>query len=213
MTTAAQSTFQGFAPEDFDVFAIPGLEPRMEALIERIRPKLHQLGDDLAPVLSVLCGEAMYPHVAKHARRTVHPPNDTWVAYARNKRGYKAHPHFQIGLFESHLFIQFALIYEATGKTEFAGRALKQTSKLRKQIPEGFTWSGDHTQPEGTLHRDLSAKELKALLERLKTVKSAEVLCGLVLDRKDPLLQDGPGLIAAAEQTFETLLPLYRLAP
>ncbi|WP_020615413.1 YktB family protein [Paenibacillus daejeonensis] len=211
MSSSAQTTFPGFAPEDFDVFAIPGLEPRMEALIERVRPKLHELGHQLSPMLSVLCGEEMYPHVAKHARRTVHPPKDTWVAYANNKRGYKAHPHFQIGLFESHLFVQFALIYEATGKLTFADQALKRVSELRKQIPAHFTWSGDHTEPGGTLHSDLSAKELKALLERLKTVKSAELLCGLVIDREDPLLRDGEQLLSTIEQTFTTLLPLYRL--
>ena len=37
-------------------------------------------------------------HVAKHARRSVNPPIDTWVAFAPNKRGYKMLPHFQIGL-------------------------------------------------------------------------------------------------------------------
>ncbi|GBF76220.1 hypothetical protein PA598K_04672 [Paenibacillus sp. 598K] len=212
MTTAAQTTFPGFAPEDFDVFAIDGLEPRMEALIARVRPKLHQLGAELAPTLSVLCGEEMYPHVAKHARRKVHPPNDTWVAYAPNKRGYKAHPHFQIGLFESHLFIQFALIYEATAKESFAKQALKRVSELRKQIPSGFTWSGDHTEPGGTLHSKLSADELQTLLSRLQTVKSAELLCGLIIDRHDPLLRDGSALLAKAEETFASLLPLYRLA-
>lgn len=212
MTTAAPTTFPGFAPEDFDVFAIDGLEPRMEALIARVRPKLHQLGDVLAPTLSVLCGEEMYPHVAKHARRKVHPPNDTWVAYAPNKRGYKAHPHFQIGLFESHLFIQFALIYEATAKETFAKQALGRVSELRKQIPVGFTWSGDHTEPGGTLHSELSAAELKTLLTRLQTVKSAELLCGLIIDRHDPLLQEGSALLAKAEETFASLLPLYRLA-
>lgn len=212
MTSAVQTTFTGFVPEDFDVFAIPGLEPRMEALIAHVRPKLHQLGHELSPVLSVLCGEEMYPHVAKHARRTVHPPKDTWVAYAHNKRGYKAHPHFQIGLFESHLFVQFALIYEAISKPTFANAALKQVSKLRQQLPGHFTWSGDHTEPGGTLHSDLTTKELKALLERLKTVKSAELLCGLIINREDSLLRDGPQLLAAIEETFTTLIPLYQLA-
>ncbi|WP_397261357.1 DUF1054 family protein [Peribacillus simplex] len=33
--------------------------------------------------MSVLTGDEMYPHVAKHARRKVNPPNDTWVAFAK----------------------------------------------------------------------------------------------------------------------------------
>ena len=34
--------FNGFKNEDFQVFHIDGLEARMEALIERIRPKLER---------------------------------------------------------------------------------------------------------------------------------------------------------------------------
>ncbi|MBO9608495.1 MAG: DUF1054 family protein, partial [Paenibacillaceae bacterium] len=37
---------QGFAPQDFDVFTIDGLAPRMEALRERIQPKFRLLGDE-----------------------------------------------------------------------------------------------------------------------------------------------------------------------
>lgn len=108
--------FQGFTHDDFAVFQIEGLEPRMDALIARVRPKLNELGNELAPVLSALCGEEMFPHVAKHARRTVHAPNDTWVAWGPNKRGYKALPHFQVGMFYSHLFVVFAIIYESSNK-------------------------------------------------------------------------------------------------
>lgn len=74
-----------FQDVDFDVFTIPGLEARMDALIKTARPKLNELGERLAPALSQLTGEEMYAHVAKHARRSVNPPNDTWVAWAANK--------------------------------------------------------------------------------------------------------------------------------
>ncbi|WP_081667303.1 YktB family protein [Paenibacillus pinihumi] len=204
--------FAGFTQEDFDVFTIPGLEPRMEALIGLVRPKLNLLGERLSPALSVLCGEEMFPHVAKHARRTINPPIDTWVAFAHNKRGYKAHPHFQIGLFESHLFIQFAIIYECTNKLIFAGHALDKLSEIQALVPQHYVWSGDHMVPEGTRHSDMDEQELEKLLGRLKTVKAAEALCGLHLDRKDPLLADGEKLIRTIEQTFETLIPLYRMA-
>ncbi len=61
-------TFAGFAEQDFEALAVPGLRPRMEAISTRIRPKLEGLGAEIAPYLSALCGEDMYPHVAKHAR-------------------------------------------------------------------------------------------------------------------------------------------------
>lgn len=68
------STITAFQQEDFDVFAIDGLDQRMEAIKGIIRPKLEALGQHFAPALSVATGSEMFFHVAKHARRTVNPP-------------------------------------------------------------------------------------------------------------------------------------------
>lgn len=125
--------FKGFTNEDFDVFQIDGLEARMDGLKERIRPKLESLGQYFAPALTTLTGDEMYVHVAKHARRTINPPKDTWVAFANNPRGYKMLPHFQIGLWNTHLFIWFAVIYEAPLKEEVAARFTKNLIKFIKK--------------------------------------------------------------------------------
>lgn len=202
--------FEGFDSNDFAVFGIPGLEPRMEALIARIRPKLEALGGELAPYLSALCGQEMYPHVAKHARRTVHPPGDTWVAWGPNRRGYKALPHFQVGLFGTHLFAVFAIIYESPNKAIFAESLARQGSGLTGSLPAHFFWSTDHLDPKGTAQSDMSDMAFETLARRLKDVKKAEVTCGLRIDREDPLLGDGEALEQTVKQTFETLLPLYR---
>ncbi|TYP77901.1 uncharacterized protein YktB (UPF0637 family) [Paenibacillus methanolicus] len=209
---APTAPFAGFNQDDFDVFAVPGLEARMSLLIERIRPKLFELGDRLAPALTELCGETIYAHVAKHARRTINPPNDTWVAYAPNKRGYKAFPHFQIGLFGSHVFVQFAIIYESDKKTVFADHALKQIDDIMTHIPAHYAWSGDHMVPGGDLQGELGEEGLRALLERLKKVKASEALCGIIIDRQDPLLQDGEAFVAKTLETFRTVLPLYKMS-
>src|SRR5690606_31613238 len=92
--------FTGFTQQDFDTFHIEGLEDRMEAIQQRIQPKFQAIGDVLTDDLSAMVGSEMYLHIAKHARRTVNPPKDTWLAIAGNKRGYKQHPHFQVGLFD-----------------------------------------------------------------------------------------------------------------
>lgn len=208
---AATVPFTGFEKRDFEVFEIQGLEPRMEALIERVRPKLHLLGDMLSGYLGDLCGEEMFAHVAKHARRTVNPPNDTWVAYANNKRGYKAHPHFQIGLWSTHVFIQFAIIYEAANKNIFAERALAELDSIKKSVPADYIWSKDHMVPTGMVHRDMSKDELAELFNRLKTVKASELTCGIHIKRGDPLLADGEAFVKRAQEVFSTLLPLYRM--
>lgn len=204
--------FLGFSSADFDVFDVPGLEARMSVLIERIRPKLNELGTLLAPVLTELCGEPMHAHVAKHARRKVNPPNDTWVAFAPNKRGYKAHPHFQIGLFGSHLFVQFAIIYESDKKSVFAEHASQQIDEIIKHIPSHYVWSGDHMIPVGDKQGDLGHDGLIKLLERLRTVKASEALCGIMIDRNDPLLLNGQAFIDKVIETFRTVLPLYRMS-
>ena len=205
-------SFQGFTAEDFDVFLVPGLEARMEVLIERVRPKLEALGAEIAPYISALCGEEMFVHVAKHARRTVNPPIDTWVAWAANKRGYKALPHFEVGMFESHLFIIFAIIYESPNKTVFASNLADQLAEIQSELPGRYYWSMDHMNPEGTLHADMDAEDFGVMINKLKQVKKAEVMCGLRIPREKASQLGGDELVQTVQQTFETLLPLYRLA-
>ncbi|MDG0812284.1 YktB family protein [Cohnella rhizosphaerae] len=212
MSTLINAGFAGFADSDFDALAVPGLEGRMAAIVRQVRPKLEGLGAALAPYLAELCAEPMYPHVAKHARRSVNPPNDTWVAWSRHPRGYKAHPHFQIGLWSTHLFIQFAIIYESGNKTVFADRAAHELDSIRAAIPASFVWSKDHTLPDGTPHADLSDESLTEWLARLKTVKAAEITCGLHIARGDERLHDPDLLLQAAEEAFRRLLPLYKLS-
>ncbi|WP_368503945.1 DUF1054 domain-containing protein [Alkalihalophilus sp. As8PL] len=205
-------TVEGFTQKDFDVFKIEGLEPRMDALKQLIRPKFEALGEELSPTLSSITGDEIFTHVAKHARRKVNPPNDTWVAFAANKRGYKKLPHFQVGLFETHLFVWFAMIYEAPAKGEFAENLLKNPQKWMKDLPEDFVWSIDHMKPDAIKQSDLSLEEFTSMLERLRDVKKAELLCGINIDRNDPILEDGEALVKRIEQTYQSLLPLYKEA-
>jgi uncharacterized protein YktB (UPF0637 family) len=204
--------FKGFNKEDFDVFTIDGFETRMDALKMIIRPKLEILGNQFAPTLSALTGAEVFPHVAKHARRSVNPPKDTWVAFARNSRGYKMLPHFQIGLWETHLFIWFAVIYEAPQKSEIAKQFEKNINIITKQIPDDYVWSGDHTKPESSKQSDLGRTGLKELFQRVQNVKKAELLCGVRIDKNDVIEMSPQDLLTKIEDTFITLIPLYKMA-
>ncbi len=164
-------TFNGFNDSDFNVFQTQGLDERMEQIISQIRPKLESLGNKYAEELTVLTGEEMFFHVAKHARRTVNPPKDTWVAFAPNKRGYKMLPHFQIGLWETHVFLWFALIYEAPIKDAYGQLILKNLNKIKKNIPNDFVWSDDHMMPDSFPHREVKKERLEEMASRLSTVK------------------------------------------
>ncbi len=211
MPLAMLPQLDGFTPEDFAVFELPGFEERMDALKLRIRPKLEALGAALAPELSALLGTPVYPHVAKHARRTVNPPQDTWVAFSTNARGYKAHPHFQLGLWGSHVFMLFALIYESPHKPAFARRARRELSIVRQAVPEHFYWSDDHTRPGGRRHGDHSARDLHAFFDRAERVAKAEILCGVDLKRDEVTALGGSELATCAYATFRACLPLYNL--
>lgn len=202
-------SFKGFDDKDFNVFTVDSLDARMDAIKTKVRPKLEELGETLAPVLSTYTGDEIFPHVAKHARRSVNPPDSTWVAFADNKRGYKKYPHFQIGLWETHLFIWFALINEAENKTAIAENLDKHVKDIKKMIPNDYVWSKDHAEPDVVPNPDA---DLENMLDRLKNVKKAELLCGRTLQRGTPVLKDGDKLMAEIENTFKTVLPLYRWA-
>lgn len=201
--------FTGFETSDFEVFEIEGLEARMNALRTKIQPKFAALGEHFAPFLTEITGEEMHTHIARHARRTVNPPASSWVAFASNKKGYKKWPHFQIGLWDSHVFAWLAIMNEAERKKDYAEQLLKKRTEIKTRIPNGFIWSDDHTKREATLHTNT---DIEQLLTRLKNVKKAELLCGIHISKEDPLVRDGKALIRRFEETFQTVLPFYQTA-
>lgn len=203
--------FNGFTNEDFDVFKIEGFEQRMDALKINIRPKLEALGNTFAPTLTVLSGDEMFPHVARHARRTVNPPKDTWVAFSNNSRGYKMLPHFQIGLWETHIFIWFAVIYEAKDKAVFGHSLETNLDKIYAEIDDNFVWSQDHTRPDAFRQKNLSKNDLKTMFQRLQTVKKAEILCGYHIPREEAVAMSAERFIEKAESVFKQLVMLYKL--
>ncbi|MED1204227.1 YktB family protein [Heyndrickxia acidicola] len=205
-------SFNGLTNEDFDVFTLNGLEERMEQIKQTIRPKLEFLGDTFAPALSSLTGIEMFHHVARHARRTINPPNDTWVAFASSKRGYKMLPHFQIGLWETHLFVWFAVIYEAPSKEEFGKKLENNISKILDSIPNHYMWSGDHMKPDAIRMSEMTHDDLLSLFRRLQTVKKAEILCGIQIPREQAVRLDGSELVDTINSAFVNLVPLYKLS-
>ncbi|WP_391120690.1 YktB family protein [Psychrobacillus sp. L3] len=195
--------------KDFNVFQIDGLENRMEALITNIRPKFEELGKKYSLFFSGVLGDEYFAHVAKHARRSVNPPKDSWVAFAPYKRGYKALPHFQIGLWGSHLFLILAVIYEAPDKVVIAERLLKKKS-LFNRIPNDFIVSGDHMKPEAIPLKNAKKTDIEQLLTRLRDVKKGEFLVGRHIAKEEAVKLSEEEFLLLAEETFEQLLPIYR---
>ncbi|MCY9658284.1 DUF1054 domain-containing protein [Paenibacillus chondroitinus] len=205
-------SFTGFTQHDFDTFAIEGLDGRMEAIRERIQPKFKALGDSLAQDLSLLAGTEMFLHIAKHLRRKINPPVDTWMAICPNKRGYKQVPHFQVGLFDDRVFIWLALIYELPNKSNIATTYMNQIDRIQKEIPADFVLSFDHMKKDVTPLAELDRSAWNDALIRFRDVKKVELLIGKNLHFQDPVLTRPDELESLIKDTFEKLVPLYQLA-
>jgi uncharacterized protein YktB (UPF0637 family) len=54
--------------------------------------------------------------------------------------------------------------------------------------------------------------DLKSTLERFRDVKKAEFLIGRHISANNSLVNDGEKLLQVIRETFEPLLPLYKLS-
>lgn len=205
-------TTTGFNSKDFEIFHLQGLEERMNAIIEQIRPKFQDIGEQLTTELSMHAGNEMFLHIAKHARRTVNPPKDTWLAICNNKRGYKAHPHFQLGLFDDHLFIWLALIYEVPNKKNIANAFLNNQEQIMELVPNNYVISQDHMKKNAKLVSDLDEEAWTSVLMRFRDVGKSELLIGRHLTPDSDIVQDQQKLVEFAMQTYKQLIPLYKIA-
>ncbi|MCA0987915.1 DUF1054 domain-containing protein [Guptibacillus algicola] len=203
-------SFKGFSTKDFETFDIDGLEPRMEAIQTRIQPKFEEISNEIKSDLEVLVGNEMYLHIARHLRRTKNPPADTWMAFSHNNRGYKKHPHFQIGLFDDHVFVWLAYIYELPGKKDMASMMLSNIGQLKETIPASYMVSTDHTKKSAS--KSIHDVNLEDALTRFRDVKKGEFLIGRHFKSDDPLLADGEAFIQEVKNTFETLVPIYHMS-
>ncbi|HDH1133368.1 TPA: YktB family protein [Staphylococcus aureus] len=197
-----------FKPKDFKAFNVEGLDARMEALNEYIRPQLHELGEYFSDFFTSQTGETFYPHVAKHARRSVNPPKDTWVAFATSKRGYKMLPHFQIGMFEDQLFVMFGIMHEAKDKATRA-KVFERKFKAIQQLPDDYRVCLDHMKPDKPFIKDLTDDDLKEAIQRAINVKKGEFFIARAITPQDKRLKSDKAFIVFLEETFDQFLPFY----
>ncbi len=204
--------FSGFTEADFEVFAVPGLEPRMAELKAHLRPKLEQLGADLSEYLSAHLQRPIWAHVAKHARRTVNPPDDSWVAFCHERRGYKKHPHFQVGAWSTHAFAVFGLISESALRSQYARRLLERLDAVQAWVPEDYVWIPDHTSPVALPAVAVDRERLVELIQRLGETRQGELLVGIRVPREEAVQLGASGFEQRVKEAFQRLTPFYQLA-
>ncbi len=124
----------GFKPRDFEVFAVDGFSARMELIFRHVRPRLLKLGDELAPELSRKLHMEFFPHVARHVRRTVNPPPETWAAFGPSPKGYKRYGYLALCISRAGLHARAVVKTEADQRPEMGAKIRAMAPELTKSF-------------------------------------------------------------------------------
>ncbi|MBO0459206.1 DUF1054 domain-containing protein [Enterococcus hulanensis] len=197
-----------FTEKSFAVFDVEGLDGRMAAIRKEIQPTFQQLDEVFQQVLEPLLGEELFIHIAQHRRRTTYPPENTWSALSRQKRGYKMEPHFQLGIWPDYVFMWLSCIDQPKNEQAIA-QALLDNQQVIAGLSPDFVLSGDHTQPKV---EELSSENTERLLKRFRDVKKGEFQIGRIIKKEDPIWKDPEAAQAFMVETYEQLVPIYQLA-
>jgi uncharacterized protein YktB (UPF0637 family) len=203
-----------FAASDFRIFTVSGFKPRMGAIRERIRPKLEVLGRALLPDVGRATGSEAFAHVARHARRTVNPPDDTWVAFAPDQRGYKKHCHFKVAVSRNCIRFLFEVGPEHADKKRWAAAWRKSAPRLAPVLRrvKGLAWfKNEHDEEPAGVLADLNAEALAQLADDLLRTRDGQLVFGRVVPAEESARWTEAQYRAAALETFRALAPLYRL--
>jgi uncharacterized protein YktB (UPF0637 family) len=203
-----------FGAADFKVFDVTGFAPRMSEIRARIRPKLETLGQRLLPEVSRAIGTEAFAHVARHVRRTVNPPDDTWVAFAQDKRGYKKHCHFKVAVSRNAVRFLFEVGPEHADKKHWAAAWKKNAPKLGpvlKRMKGMALFKNEHDEAPTAMLADLSMEELGALGEEALRTRAGQFVVGRVTPASEAARWTEAQYRTAAVETLRALSPLYRL--
>ena len=207
--------FPGFTPADFKVFDLEGFAPRMGAIKGRIRPKLEAAGRDLVRDVTRLGGAPAFAHVAKHMRRTVNPPDDTWVAFAGDQRGYKKHCHFKVAVSRNAVRFLFEAGPEHAEKKRWCAAWKRHAPQLVPVLrrAKGLAWfKNEHDETPSASLGDLTPEDLGRLADEVVRTRDGQLVLGRVVSAEEAARWTEAQYRGAALETFRALAPLYRLS-
>ena len=205
-----------FGRADYQVFDVKGFEPRMAQLRTRVRPKLEALGRSLAPTLARSVGGEMFAHVARHARRTVNPPSDTWVAFGPDARGYKKHCHFKVAVSRHCVRFLFEVGPEHADKARWAAAWKKNAGKVApvlRRMKDLAWFRNEHDEAPAAALSDMSPDDVVALADEVVRTRDGQLVLGRVVAAEEAQRWSEAKYREAALMTFRALAPLYRLRP
>ncbi len=174
----------GFTPVDFEVFKVEGFNERMQQIYAHVRPKLVKLGDELAPQLARRLHMEFFPHVAKHARRTVNPPPETWAAFGPSPKGYKRYGYLALCISGAGLHARAVVKSDADKRPEMARGLKSHAAQLVKdfkgtKIARYDKWDFEHL-PAGERRRPVSSPRWRRISKRrpVESTSASAGMCG-----------------------------------
>jgi uncharacterized protein YktB (UPF0637 family) len=197
----------GFTPADFAVFRIEDFSARMQEIDARVRPRLARLAAELTPELARRLNREFYPHVARHARRTVNPPPETWAAFGPSPRGYKRYGHLALCISGAGLHARIVVKPEAGGRPAMARGLSRNAAELARSL-RGTRVARYENRDFSALPKEVAADEtLFASLAEDLGKKNGGIDVGFGWSVRDAIHLDRAELLDA----YRELEPVYRI--
>lgn len=203
-----------FTAKDFKVFAIPDFAARMAAIRANIQPRLASIGAALSPRLSGLVDVPLHVHVAKHMRRTVNSPDDTWAAFGRDARGYKKDVHFRVSVSGQSVRLLFEAGPEYYAKDEWVRHWNRMFPSIVKDLQSmpGLGWFRDEHEDEPAMElAAMRPAEFRALAKELTRRKDGQFVLGRRIADREFLKLNSDQFEKLAIATFTPLAPLFAI--
>jgi uncharacterized protein YktB (UPF0637 family) len=203
-----------FYAADFRIFDLDGFKPRMDEIRTRIRPRLEAMGTRLVPAIAHATGGEAFAHVARHARRTVNPPDDTWVAFGPDARGYKKQNHFKVAVSRHCVRFLFEAGPEHADKKRFAAAWRRNAPRLGPVLRrvKGLAWfENEHDEEPATALADMALEAFADLADELTRTREGQLVVGRAVPAAEVTRLTDAECREMAVATFRALAPLYRL--
>jgi len=197
----------GFSAADFQVFTIEGFSERMASLYASVRPRLLKLGDEMAPELAGKLHLEFFPHVAKHARRTVNPPPETWCAFGPSARGYKRYPYLGLCISSAGIHARIVVKSEADHRPEMAVALKRKGAELTRALNGTMVARYDKWNFNAMPPRVPADQELWQQLSDSLAKKTGGIDLGVGWPMREALRLDREEVL----EGFRELVPLYRV--
>src|SRR5580658_9833369 len=197
----------GFTPTDFAVFKIAGFSARMQEIYTRVRPRLVKVGNELAPELARKFHLEFFPHVARHGRRTVNPPPETWAAFGPSPKGYKRYGYLALCISGAGLHARAVVKAEADNRPLMGEKIAARYAQLIKDFKGARIAHYDKWDFTDLPLAEPADKEFFNSLSQALSKKTGGIDLGFGWNVRQAIKLDRAELLDA----FSELEPLYRL--